>query len=162
MPSRPHLHQRVKNIRPRACDELERTPKKQIRQLEFDGERICLSFSRAPQFWAHRWAVLSSCRPIYKKLWRIMTLSSLGFRCWTTRSLLGHCCCIALGAEPITCGESSDLNWFKISRRAITLVSGGVWHGFSQFQRELIPLRRPLRHHFCLWRFGSSGCFPHQ
>ena len=44
---------------------------------------------------AHRWAVWSLCRPICKKKhWRIMTLSSLGFRCWTTQSalsLLLHC-----------------------------------------------------------------------
>ena len=79
------------------------SPKKQIRQQAFGGDRICLSFSSASQFWAHSWAVLSSCRPICKKLWRIMTLSSLGFRCWTTRGLLGHCCCIGPGAEPITC-----------------------------------------------------------
>ena len=42
-------------------------------------------------------------------------------------------------------------------RRATTLVSGGVWHGFSQPQRGQIPLRRPLRHYLCPWEVWVFG-----
>ena len=45
----------------------------------------------------------------------------------------------------------------KISRMATTLVTGGVWHGFPQPQREQIPLRRPLRQDLCLWEVWVFG-----
>ena len=83
VPSRPHPQQRsttqvwnAAGIRPRACDELERIAQEADPTARVWRVLIRLSFSRASQFWAHRWAALSSCRPTGKFLSDLDTLLS--------------------------------------------------------------------------------------